>query len=133
MFCLYLRAPLPVSYPHFTTLIPYPHIVILSSPFPVCLPSPLPPSCDPESCLIRPSSHPGPSLTLSLHHHQRLLPSLAGPMCALCSRSWALKRSTSARVGTGTRAPSAAKRRKSLTKHTMFYLFTYIQLHRPQN
>lgn len=65
-----------------------------------------------------------------------LLPSLTDPMCALCSRSRGLIRSTSAHVGTGTKAPSVARRRESLPKDLsncyMFLFYLYKYLHRIQ-
>lgn len=42
-----------------------------------------------------------------------------GPMCALYSRSWGPRKSTSAHAGIGTTNPSVAKRRKlSITFHS---------------
>lgn len=76
-------------------------------------------------CLTCPPSYPVP-LTVFVTHSSPttstpspLLLALTDPMCALCSRSWGLKRSTSAHVGTGTKAPSAARRRKSLAEDSM--------------
>lgn len=83
-----------------------------SSHYPVSTPLPSPPL--PSSLLIR--SHNSPHLPFSLLHLCFSLPLFTGPMCAPCSRSWGPRRSTSARVGTGTKAPSAARRRKSLSK-----------------
>lgn len=51
-------------------------------------------------------------------------PPLTDPMCALCSRSWG-PRSTSAHVGTGTKAPSVARKRKSLPKDWMDWITTF--------
>lgn len=92
---------------------------------PICLSSQLPPSYVATFCFTCPPSYPVP-LTVFVTHSSPttstpspLLLALTDPMCALCSRSWGLKRSTSAHVGTGTKAPSAARRRKSSAKDSM--------------
>lgn len=58
--------------------------------------------------------HPPPHLPTTTNNNFLLV--LSDPMCALCSRSWGQKRSISAHAETGTKAPSAARRRKSLAK-----------------
>lgn len=96
-------------------------------------------SLSPPQCTCPPSYLLLFIFFVTLTHHPLPPPflplwlALTDPMCALCSRSRGLKRSTSAHVGTGIKAPSAARRRKSLVKdskdewiHTSTYSFLFI-------
>lgn len=109
----YLHILLPLSYLHSPKPSP---LLVIPSPLPSPpLLSPLLSSYAPTTLL----TCTFPSSTSASHFPYRsiisrpYLPLLTGPMCAPCSRSWGPRRSTSARVGTGTKAPSAARRRKS--------------------
>lgn len=56
--------------------------------------------------------------------------SFPGPMCALYSRSWGPRKSTSAHAGTGIKNPSVAKRRKlSIAFHSDPLCFSGVSAH----
>ena len=78
------------------------------------------PICPPHPYVIWSVPIPAPTFPcFSAIFHSSLATSTPfppDPMCARCNKSWALKRSTSPHAGTGTKAPSAARRRKSLAK-----------------